>query len=231
MEFSEAKRQAANAALSLLPAVGTVGLGSGSTASIFIEGVAKAIGEGKKLRCVPTSGQSRALAQGLGIPLLDDIGPWNIDLCVDGADEVSENLDLIKGGGGCHLREKIVNKSSRFNVIIVDESKLSSRLGSRFVVPVEVAPFGHQATATHLRQFGIVTWRKKNGAPWLTDSGNLLYDINVGPIDSPGQLDSEVHQIPGVVETGLFVGRADLVIIGSVSGVRRRERARSLQPI
>jgi ribose 5-phosphate isomerase A len=231
MNKSDARRVAAAAALDLLPEVGIIGLGTGSAASLFIDGVAKAIASGKRLLGVPTSEQSRRLALHLKIPMLDDEGPWNIDLCVDGADEVSEDLDLIKGGGGCQLREKIVNQSSQKNVIIIDESKLSSRLGQRWHVPVEVIMFGHGATARLLRQYGEVTLRLQNSVPWKTDNGNLIYDVRVGPVHDPAQLDAELHQVPGVVETGLFVGRTDLLIVGSTSGVRLVERARSIQPV
>jgi ribose 5-phosphate isomerase A len=230
MDALSAKRRAALQALDLLPDVGVVGLGTGSTASLFISGVAKEIRAGKQLLCVPTSEQSRGQALDLEIPLLDDAGPWNIDLCVDGADEVTEDLDLVKGGGGSHLREKIVNHSSRINVIIVDESKLSARLGQRCPVPVEVVRFGHAATAQLLRRFGQVSLRETEGKPWLTDGGNFLYDLSVGAIGNPAQLDADLHGIPGVVETGLFIGRADVLIVGSATGVRRLDRPHLVQP-
>src|SRR5688500_12681845 len=112
MDANEAKRVAARAALEMLPETGVIGLGSGSTAKLFIDGVGELVAKGRKLVGVPTSQQSRAQAAALGIPLLDDAGPWAIDLCVDGADEVSSALDVIKGGGGCQTREKVVNFSS-----------------------------------------------------------------------------------------------------------------------
>jgi ribose 5-phosphate isomerase A len=231
MDPSLAKRRAAQEALTLLPPVGVVGLGSGSTAALFIEGVADALRSGKQLVCVATSEQSRRQALRLNIPLLENAGPWDIDLCVDGADEVSENLDLIKGGGGCHLREKIVNQSSRCNVIIVDESKLSERLGQRSVVPVEVVVFGHAGTARWLRKYGDVALRVEHGEPWRTDTGNIIYDIKLGAIDDPAKLDDELHGIPGVVETGLFVARADILIVGSATSVRRVERRSLVRPL
>jgi len=218
------KRSAALDALSLLPDEGVVGLGSGSTAAHFIDGVGEAIRAGKRLTCVATSEQSRQQALRLNIPLLENAGPWRIDVCVDGADEVSDTLDLIKGGGGCHLREKIVNRSSRYNVIIVDETKLSPKLGLRALVPVEVVMFGHAATGLRLQEFGEVSLRIENGQPWRTDGGNLIYDVRVGEIPDPARLDLQIHLIPGVVETGLFVDRADLLIIGSASGARRMQK-------
>lgn len=217
---SELKKQAALAAAAMLPEAGVIGLGTGSTADFFIEQLATLVREGRKYVGVPTSKRSRALARSLGIPLLDDNGPWSIDFTVDGADEVSDALDLIKGGGACHLQEKIVNAATRVNVIIVDESKLSPLLGTRFVVPVEVIPFGHATTARHLQEFGEATLRCHAGTPIITDSGNCLYDVKTGPIREPLALDRAMLQIPGVVETGLFVGRANSVIVASAGGIR-----------
>lgn len=214
------KRRAAMAAIELLPQSGTIGLGTGSTAEYFIERLAALVREGRKYIGVPTSKRSRAYAESLGIPMLQDEGPWHIDITVDGADEVSESLDLIKGGGGCHLQEKLVNDSSRMNVIVVDESKLSPQIGRKFIVPVEVIPFGHRASAEKLQSFGEVTLRMQAGKPFVTDSGNLLYDVRTGEIAKPSELDWRMRRIPGVVETGLFVGRADLVIVAGSSGTR-----------
>src|ERR1700729_3244757 len=134
----EAKREAARAALAELPEAGVVGLGSGSTAKLFIDAVGALVKAGRKLRGVPTSEGSRRQAEALGIPLLPDDAPWAIDVTVDGADEVSDALDLIKGGGAAHTREKIVNYASAKNVIVVDESKLSPKLGTRFGPPTHV---------------------------------------------------------------------------------------------
>ncbi len=221
MDQRQAKQAAARAAIDLLPESGTLGLGSGSTAKLFIDAVGELVKQGRRFDAVPTSDQSRAQAAALGIPLLDDIGPWEIAVCVDGADEVSQGLDLIKGGGGAHAREKIVNAASRRNVIIVDESKLSQKLGEKWPIPLEILPFGREATARALEKFGQPVLRAKDGAPWITDSGNYLYDLAVSPIDEPGQLDRELRQIPGLVETGLFVGRADTVIVAGEAGIRQ----------
>src|SRR6188768_2946625 len=154
MSSDEMKRAAALAALKHLPQTGVLGLGTGSTTRWFIEAVGELCRGGRSLSCVPTSRASRALAEQCGIPLLDDAGPWQIDVCVDGADEVSNELDLIKGGGGAHTREKIVNHAARVNVIIVDDSKLVERLGEKRSVPVEVVVFGHRATGATLASFG-----------------------------------------------------------------------------
>ncbi len=224
MDPEQAKRLAAHAALELLPEEGVIGLGTGSTARIFIDGVAELVERGRRLVGVPTSKQSREQAESLGIPLLADEGPWSIDVCVDGADEVSRRLDLIKGGGGCHAREKIVNQAARLNVIIVDESKLSERLGERWPVPVEVLPFGHAATARELERWGAVSLRRKNGEPWMTDAENYIYDVRAGAIEEPAELERALALLPGVVDTGLFVARADRVIVAGPAGIRELAR-------
>jgi ribose 5-phosphate isomerase A len=221
------KRAAARAALEEVSAGGIIGLGSGSTAKLFVDELGARVGAGLRVTGVPTSEATRAQAAGLGIPLLGDEGPWAIDVNVDGADEVSADLDLIKGGGAAHAREKIVNFASRRNVIIVDASKLSTRLGERWPVPIEVLPFAHGATRAHLETLGRPKLRlRPDGSQVRTDAGNLIYDLATGPIDDPGSLDRALRAIPGVVETGLFVGRADVVIVAGADGTRRLEKSR-----
>lgn len=224
VDQSSAKRLAAKAAADQLPESGIVGLGSGSTAKMFIDCVGELVASGRRLVGVATSAASRSQAEALGIPLLGDDGPWEIDVTVDGADEVSDALDLIKGGGGCHTREKIVNHASRANVIVVDESKMSRHLGESWPVPVEVLAFGRAQTVAALSRFGEVTLRERDGAPWIADSGNYLYDVRVGRITEPAALEASLVAIPGVVATGLFVGRADLVLVAGAHGVRRLTR-------
>jgi ribose 5-phosphate isomerase A len=219
------KRTAARAALDELPSSGIVGLGSGSTARLFVEELGARVRAGMRVTGVPTSESTRELAASCGIPLLSDEGPWAIDVNVDGADEVSAALDLIKGGGAAHAREKIVNYASKKNVVIVDASKLSARLGERWPVPIEVLPFAHGATRAHLEGHGRPALRTRaDGAPVRTDAGNLVYDLATGAIDDPAALDRALRSIPGVVETGLFVGRADVVIVAGEAGVRRLVR-------
>jgi len=222
----EHKALAAHTALAELDAIGAdhgrrlvIGLGSGSTARLFVEAVAHRIRAGAAWIGVPTSEETRRLAVSLGVPLLDDEGPWSCDVAVDGADEVSAALDLIKGGGGAHTREKIVNHASRQNVIIVDESKLSLRLGERCPVPIEVLRYGHRETAQRLARFGEVTFRAAE-----TDAANLIADVATGPIDEPAQLERQLRGIPGVVETGLFIQRADVVIVAGARGVQTLRR-------
>src|SRR3954451_15831553 len=140
------KHKAAVAALAELPSDGVIGIGTGSTARLFIAALGERGAAGRRYTCVPPSEASRTQARALGIPLLSDDGPWDIAVTVDGADEVDDALDLIKGGGGPHTREKIANFSSRRTVIIVDASKLSRRLVEQWAAPVEVLPFAHLAT-------------------------------------------------------------------------------------
>ncbi len=218
--MTDPKLRAAREALTEVDALGpgphVIGLGSGSTATLFIRELAARVRAGAEITGVPTSNASRALAASLGIPLLDDAGPWTIDLTVDGADEVSEKLDLIKGGGGAHTREKIVNQASLRNVIVVDASKLSTRLGEKWPVPVEILRFAHRSTVQHLERLGDVTLRDRP-----TDADNLIADVKTGPTSDPAALDEALRAIPGVVETGLFVRRADVVIVATDDGVRR----------
>jgi ribose 5-phosphate isomerase A len=222
------KRTAARAALDEVASfsgAGIVGLGSGSTARLFVEELGERVRAGLKVSGVPTSEDTKALALRCGIPLLGEEGPWAIDVNVDGADEVSATLDLIKGGGAAHTREKIINFAAKKNVIIVDASKLSARLGEKWPVPIEVLPFAHGTTRAHLEKHGKPRLRERpDGTIVRTDAGNLIYDLAAGPIAAPGALDAALRAIPGVVETGLFVGRADVVIVAGDSGVRRLTR-------
>ena len=217
-----AKHKAALAALAELPLEGVIGIGTGSTSRLFIAALGELVAAtGRRYTCVPTSQASRTQARELGLPLLSDDGPWDIAVTVDGADEVSDALDLIKGGGGAHTREKIVNFSSRRNVIIVDASKRSRWLGEHWPVPVEVLAFAQLTTRDHLARLGTPVLRVRDGAPFRTDSGNAIYDVACGPIADPRALDAALRAIPGVVETGLFIGRADVVLVAGESGVER----------
>jgi len=223
--IDDAKRAAARAAIDELPAEAVIGLGTGSTTRFFIDAVGELVAAGRKLVGVPTSEASRRQASELGIPLLGDDGPWEIAVTVDGADEVDARLDLIKGGGGAQTREKIVNYSSRRNVIVVDETKLSKQLGEKWPVPIEVLPFAYLATRAHLAKHGEPVLRERDGKPVRTDAGNYIYDVRCGVIPDPAGLDRALRDIPGVVETGLFVRRADVVFVAGLDGVRRITRS------
>lgn len=224
--MTDPKLLAARAALDYLPEGGLLGLGTGSTAKLFIDEIGALVASGRKYEGVATSQASRVQAESLGITVHDDVGPWDILVCVDGADEVSASLDLIKGGGAAHTREKIVNGASRFNVIVVDESKLSAQLGERWPVPLEVLPFGSGATRRLLSKLGEPKLRERDGQPVRTDAGNLVVDLHVGPIADPAALDTAIRALPGVVETGLFVQRADVVLVAGPNGVRKLVRTR-----
>jgi ribose 5-phosphate isomerase A len=215
------KRKAAEAALAELPHEGIIGLGSGSTAAIFIEEVGRLVREGRKLVGVPTSNGSRQLAERHAIPLLDDDGPWDILVTVDGADEIDDRLFAIKGGGAAHAREKIVNQASRKNIFIVDESKWSKKIGTLRAVPVEILPFGYKQTQAQLGAYGEAMLRMSGKAPVRTDAQNFIVDVGTGPIEDARALDLAMQSIPGVVATGFFLGRVDLVLL-SASGVLRR---------
>jgi len=209
-----------------------LGLGSGSTAEIFVEMLGPRVRGGLKLLCVPTSEKTAALARKMGITLapLDDLAP--LDLTVDGADEADRDLNLIKGGGGMLLREKIVAAASRRMIVIADESKLVARLG-KFVLPVEVVAFGHKSTALRLAAAldalgysrAPVSLRERGGEVFKTDSGNVIYDCALGSIAGAAKLAAALDAVPGVVEHGLFIGIATTLLIAGPGDVEVIEAA------
>ena len=214
------KRAVAAKALDYVQDGMKLGLGSGSTAEIFVEMLAPRVRGGEKLLCVPTSEKTATLARKLGLTLasLDDLAP--LDLTVDGADEADRNLDLIKGGGGMLLREKIVAAASRKMIVIADETKLVARLG-KYPLPVEVVEFGHKSVAARLNAVlaaagyanSPMTLRQQGGATFKTDSGNVIYDIAFGAIQNAPKLAAAISAVPGVVEHGLFIGIATTLLI------------------
>lgn len=231
MTADQWKQQAAERALTLVQDGMTLGLGSGSTAARFVDLVGRRVKEGLKLRCVPTSEATRIQAERLGITLVSlDDQPF-LDLTVDGADELDDELRLIKGGGGALLREKIVATASGRMVVIADESKRVATLG-RFPLPVEVVRFGLAATRNMMEVLasdagcaGEIKLRlKPDGKPFETDSGNLILDCAFEIIEEPEALDEALKLIPGVVESGLFLGIADAAIIAGPGGVVVLER-------
>jgi ribose 5-phosphate isomerase A len=221
------KRAAAARALGLVEPGMRVGLGTGSTAKHFVELLAERVRAGLALTAVPTSKATRALAEKLGIPLSTLDETPQLDLTVDGADEVAPDLSLIKGGGGALLREKIVAAASARMVVIADGSKLVDMLG-RFPLPIEVVPFGLAATCRHIE--GAVAQagcpgpaRLRHGCdghPFVTDGGHLILDAALERIPDPSSLAARLAEIPGVVEHGLFVGLAQSAIIASAAGVQ-----------
>ena len=215
------KRKAADAALTYVKPGMVLGLGTGSTARFFLEGVARLVREGVDLKGVPTSFATADAAKELGIPLTSLEERPSVDLCVDGADEVDPKLDLIKGLGGALFREKIVAAASKRFIVIVDDSKLVSRLGTKAPVPVEVHPFGWKAAASALEALGAtVELRRRDSETVRTDNGNNIFDARFGPIKAPAKLAAQIAAIPGVVGHGLFLGMADAVLVASERGVR-----------
>jgi ribose 5-phosphate isomerase A len=227
-DIEQLKRAAADAALEMLRPDQLVGLGSGSTAGWFIAGLGTALRTGRLsgVRGVPTSLASEQLAKEAGVPLVEPAAVACCDVVVDGADEVAPQLDLIKGLGGALLREKIVAQASLRRVIIADESKRVSHLGERSPLPVEVEPWGHRWTADFLQEVGGEPLLRldTDGEPFLTDGGNLVYDVAFGPIGDPREMESRLLRRAGVVQTGLFLGMADLVLLATPAGVERLER-------
>ena len=216
----ELKKAAAEKALELVQDGMLLGLGSGSTAKYFTEGVGRLVAGGMKLRCVPTSRTTSEMAAELGIPIVQDpVGP--IDLAVDGADEVDPLLNLIKGRGGALFREKLVAEAARRFIVVVDESKLVKQLGVA-ELPVEVLPFLWRTTAERLTALGAsLTVRGGEEAPYITDNGNLILNLIVeGGIKDAPAFGKALKGTAGVVEHGLFIGMTDTLIVGSPDGPR-----------
>lgn len=189
-----------------------VGLGTGSTVRYFAEALGDLVRDGFAVSAVATSPQSRQLAEANAIRLLDLNDARQIDLCVDGADEVATDLTMIKGGGGALLWEKIVASAAARRVYIADSSKLVGKLG-RHPLPVEVCRFGHSVIAGNLEKFcSSVSLRRQKGRPFVTSSGNYLYDCEFGSIANAKEIDVLLTDIPGVVETGLFIDMVDVLI-------------------
>jgi ribose 5-phosphate isomerase A len=223
------KQRAAERALEAIESGMVVGLGAGSTALLAVRGLAARLARGvlADIRGIPCSREIEAEAAKLGIPLTTLEEYPIIDLTIDGADEVDAELNLIKGGGGALLREKIVAQASRREIIMVDESKLSPVLGTRWAVPVEVVPFGWRTQASYLETLGArVSLRLRLGAePFVTDQGNYILDSAFGPIaDLPG-LASRMDERTGVVAHGLFIGLATEVIVAGKDGISHLRRS------
>jgi ribose 5-phosphate isomerase A len=230
-EQQRLKRAAAVRALDFVEDGMRLGLGTGSTADLFLELLAERIHSGLRIAGTPTSERTADKARTLGIVMheLDALG--SLDLAVDGADEADADLNLIKGGGGALLREKIVAASAKRMIVIADESKLVKRLGA-FPVPVEVIPFGHGTTrariCTAVLRLGYTNLqpvlRAKDGPPFRTDSGNHIYDCPFEAISDVPALAGALSAITGVVEHGLFVNMASVLVIAGAGGVRVVER-------
>lgn len=197
-----------------------IGLGTGSTTEFAIRKIGALVKGGLHIQAIPTSLKSKKLATELEIPIIDLDDTIEIDVTVDGADEVDSHLNLIKGGGGALTREKIVAYHTKKEIIVVDETKIVKGLGADFPVPVEVTKFGWAATKKTLTELGCTAeLRTIMDEKFITDNGNYILDCDFGPISQPEVLEKDINAIPGVVENGLFINLADLVIVGSRQGI------------
>jgi ribose 5-phosphate isomerase A len=211
----DAKKLAGEKAVELVKDGMTVGLGTGSTSYWAIQKIGKRVKEGLQIKAVASSKQSEAIANELNIHIIPFSEVETIDLYIDGADEVDKNQNLIKGGGGALLREKILASFSKKFIVIVDPSKLVETLG-KFPLPVEITPFASELTIKRIQQLGCTTQiRQKDGAQFVSDNGNIILDCHFGQIPDPIDLNLKLHMIPGVVETGIFVNTmVNSVIVG-----------------
>ncbi len=221
MDRDALKRAAAERAVALVEEGMVLGLGSGSTAEIAVQLLARRVSAGLKIVGIPTSERTAALALKLGIPLTSLDTRDQIDLAIDGADQVERGtLNLVKGLGGALLREKIVAASAKRLVIVVDDSKLVARLGDRTALPVEIAAFGWHSTLRRLQAAGHrPVLRQADGQPFTTDGGNHIADCAIGPAADARKLEVELHALPGVLQTGLFIGMTSKVIAAGPNGV------------
>lgn len=227
-EIASLKQKAADLALEYVQPGMIVGLGAGSTATLAVRRLGERLRSGllHDILGIPCSNQTEQEALRAGIPLTTLEEHPEIDLTIDGADEVDPGLNLIKGGGGALLHEKIVAQATRREIIIVDESKLSPMLGTHWAVPVEVTPFGWGSQAVFLRNLGadVILRRDKDGSVYKTDQSNLILDCNFGPIPDAAALASRLKTRAGIVEHGLFIGLASEVIVAGQKGFRRLSR-------
>lgn len=228
MDATLLKQQAAERAVEFIESGMVIGLGHGSTAIWATRKIGELI-KTKQLTnilAIPCSAQTEAEAQQLGIPLTTlELCP-TIDITIDGADEVAPNFDLIKGGGGALLREKIVAQATQRQIIIVDESKLSPVLGTKWAVPVEVIPFGYGSQKLYLENLGaaVKIRQKADGSSFYTDQGNLILDCNFGAISDPTSLAENLKRRTGIVEHGLFIRLVSDVIVAATSGTRQLQK-------
>jgi len=227
--YGELKQQAADVAVNEIRSGMVLGLGTGSTVKFALEGIGRKIrsGELSDISGIPSSIQTGQIARECGIPLTDFERHDRIDITIDGADEVDPNMNLIKGGGGALLREKVLAQVSRRIVIIVDESKLSLELGTLCPLPVEVVPFAWQPVAGYLKTElkAEISLRKTSDQQiFLTDQGNYILDCWFGAITHPGNLASRLERRAGIVEHGLFIGMATEVVVAGDHGIGRLKR-------
>ncbi|GAC1361344.1 MAG: ribose-5-phosphate isomerase RpiA [Herpetosiphon sp.] len=217
--LNELKRQAARRALEEIRPGTVVGLGTGSTARWVIEGIGHLVAGGMKITAVPTSDESEALARSCAIPICD-LPSDGLDLVIDGADEYDPRGWVIKGWGGALLREKIVAAAARRYIVVVDYTKQVDQLGQRGKLPVEIVAWGWERTAHSLQPYHPALRRASNGAPFVTDGGNLILDCAIERLPDPIATQSDLKQRAGVIETGLFLGLTDLVVVAAPAGIQ-----------
>ncbi len=220
MDQDVLKKMAADAAVEYVKDGHVVGLGTGSTFRYVVAKLSERVKKGLRIRGVATSLETARLAKESGIPLLADDAEWVVDLALDGADQVDPRLNLIKGGGGALLKEKIVAAAAARFVVVVDETKRVPVLGGSFPLPVEVVPFGWWTLVKRLERLDCrVAPRMKDGALFITEAGHYILDLWFPKIDDPARLETELEKTPGVVCTGLFVGRADIAVVATQQGI------------
>jgi ribose 5-phosphate isomerase A len=224
----EAKKRVASEAVNHVEDNFVVGLGSGSTAAYVIKDIGQMIiQDGLNVQGVPSSSQAMLLAVRSGIPLTTLDEHPNLDLTIDGADEVDKKLNMIKGGGGALTREKIVVSAAKQVVIVADETKLVEKLGTTFRVPVEVLPFALATVTLGIKELGgepLLREAERRVGAVVTDNGNYIIDVDFGPIDDAEELNRGLKFIPGVIETGLFMNMADIVYLGNKDGIINLEK-------
>lgn len=228
MDINELKNKAAIEAVKRVESGMVLGLGTGSTATLAMQEISRLIKKGtiRDIVGISSSNKTTQIAKELGLQLITFEDSSEIDLNIDGADEVDPQLNLIKGGGGALVREKIVAQTSRKNIIIVDEQKLSDKLGTKWVLPVEILEFSHMAVAWYIERLGAqVTLRtNENGEMFRSDNGNPILDCNFGQIENTQELDQALNSRAGIVGHGLFLGIADEVIVGKTDGIETLKR-------
>ncbi len=219
------KEEAAREAVKFVEDGMVVGLGSGSTASVAIKLLGEKVRGGMGIVGIPTSRDSEILGRSVGIKIGELKDHPEVDVTIDGADEVDPKLNLIKGLGGALVREKIVAVATKLDIIVVDESKLVEYLCQKVPLPVEIVRFSREATMRRLKGLGSEPkLRMRDGEEFVTDNGNLIADCRFPRIDDPARMESELNLVPGVVDNGLFVGLAHKVIVASEKGVRTIDR-------
>jgi ribose 5-phosphate isomerase A len=221
LEKEELKKLAGEEAVKHIEDDMIVGLGTGSTVEYTLRKLGELVNEGFKIKGIPTSVHTKRIAKGEKIPLTTlDENP-EIDVTIDGADEVDSNLNLIKGGGGALTREKIIAFNSKKVIIVIDDSKVVKALGIDFPLPVEIIKFGWTSTKKILEEFGCNVELREimKNEPYITDNGNYILDCEFERIDNPVQLEKDINSIPGVVENGLFINLVNKVIVGGKQGI------------